>query len=203
MSSVQAFMRVPRFLPLVLLLSACAAHPEKMPAYSPAPPPLARPIPSPIEAQVSAASSPPPSQTLDLAPLPRLTLSPEASAQETLYALRFLEALNTLEHARKLEPERLEAIFNEAILLQEYGTQFESQGNSTALLRAGQLYRLFIARAGEDPEYQEALRAAKLRLSGIEEATICNFRESEAERKKRQAEEMQRRAEEEAELGQN
>ena len=120
-----------------------------------------------------------------------------ASPQEIAAALRFLEAVVELEKTRRAHPDRHEAIFNEAILIQEYGNVIRTKNQELPLVVAIRLYHLFIQQAQGDPDAAEAVRIAKDRLEQIESVTICNFRETEADRKKKEQDEKQRAAEEE------
>lgn len=184
------------FILIALILASCAPRIAREPL---APIPEARPQVEtpPAEAQATP-NTPPVTNEPYLSPLPTPVPRPGDSPQETQAALRFFEALQLLEEARKLDPERNEAIFNEAVLLQEYGRMLDGPNYESGLLRAKQLYQWFLRRAEGQPDQAEAFRAAQLRLSDINDATTCVFRESEAERKARLAEEKQRAAEEEA-----
>lgn len=126
-----------------------------------------------------------------------LVAKPQARPQDIVAALRFLESVAELEKARRAHPERHEALFNEAILIHEYGQLVATESQELPLVVAIRLYRLFIQQAERDPDAADAVRVAKDRLAGIEELTICNFGVTELERKQQAAEEKQRAAEEE------
>lgn len=175
-----------------LAFVGCAAPSQQAPLQVLAQPAEARSI-----ASISTTPAPTPTPNEELAALPEFQPETGAKAEDILAAKRFFEALSVLEQARKLDPERPEAILNEAILLHEYGPALGGNGAERSLLRAMQLYRLFIQKTKENPGYSEELKTAKERLSWIEGALFCQFRETEADRKKRIAEEKQRQAVEE------
>lgn len=179
----------PYLLLFTLAIAGCAAQARQPAPSRPQEAAISRPVPMP--------PSPATTTSENLAPLPEFQPDPTASPADTLAAKRFFEALQALEEARKLDPERPEALLNEAILLHEYGPVLGGNGAERSLLRAMQLYRLFIQMAEANPAYNEEINAAKVRLSWIEDIAYCRFKETEADRKKRIAEEKQREAQEE------
>lgn len=179
----------PYLLLFTLTIAGCAAQARQPAPSRPQEAAISRPVPMP--------PSPATTTSENLAPLPEFQPDPTASPADTLAAKRFFEALQALEEARKLDPKRPEALLNEAILLHEYGPVLGGNGAERSLLRAMQLYRLFIQMAEANPAYNEEINAAKVRLSWIEDMVFCRFRETEADRKKRIAEEKQREAQEE------
>ncbi len=170
----------------ILFLSSCS------------PPPLK-------QLAVTIATSDPTPDARAYTPLPtpttRFTTKSNVSQRDIPQSLRVLESLVELEKARRAFPERHEAIFNEAILLQEYGNYLETENRGAVLQVTIDLFRLYIRQAEADSEAQDAVRIAKERLAGIEQATTCNFKETEADRKQKAAEEKQRAAEAEALVG--
>lgn len=136
-------------------------------------------------------------------PPPRATPKPAvvhyASQREFVAALRFIEALVELERIRQAHPDRHEATYNEAVLLQEYGTLLEVDQHEAAYRAASRLYRLFIQQASSDPDAAYEVYRAKERRDAIDGATTCIFGPAtEADRKRLEQEEKQRAAEEEA-----
>ncbi len=72
-----------------------------------------------------------------------------------------------LNQAKKLEPNRPETYYNEAILTQEFRAKGSEKSAVPALKRAADLYRRFIAKAGNAPRYREAVVRAKERSQDI------------------------------------
>jgi len=86
---------------------------------------------------------------------------------------RAAEAHRLLERARDERPSRPEADFNEARLTEKIDAP--TAADDLEQLRAAQkLYRAFIAKAGDDPAYTDAVRAARERAEDIEQ--IIEFR---------------------------
>jgi tetratricopeptide (TPR) repeat protein len=96
------------------------------------------------------------------------------------------EAQKHLDECKKLDPQRPEAYYNEAILTQEYRAK---RGNPVqGLEKAAAQYREFIAKAGDDPVFAQAVKRSKERTQDIED-TIKFIKEGEeAERAQREAE---------------
>lgn len=131
-------------------------------------------------------------------PQPRSTYESrsELSPRDLPAALRFLEALVELERIRRAHPDRYEATYNEAILVHEYGVLLALEHQEKALLTALNLYKLFIDQAKSDPDAQDQVRRAKDRLSDIENLFFCDFKTPSSERRRIQAEAMEREARE-------
>jgi len=143
---------------------------------------------------------------------PEPTMEPSWSAQlmtprpiapnEIQPALRFLEALAELEKLRKMHPDRHEVIFNEALLVDGYGFTTGVYSSELMLQTTIRLYREFIEKAATDPDAGDAVYIAKNRLREIESIVYCGFtRESEGDRKQKEAEEKQRAAQAEIDQG--
>lgn len=169
---------------LLLLLAGCA------------PPPLKH-----LRAIISNNETPAESSPPSLKREPQPDAIPYAPRSELAAAVRVLEALVELENLRRAYPERHEAIFNEAILLHEYGNYLNLENREMALKVSIDLFHLYIRKAEGDPEARDAVRIAKERLESIEPIIYCNFKETEADRKHREQEEKQRAAEAEAMAG--
>ncbi len=120
-----------------------------------------------------------------------------ASQRDDVAVSRFREALAELEKARREQPERHEAIYNEAILLDEYAMLLGNEDYYRALEYAAELYRIFLEKAANDPDAGDALRIARERLERIRETTHCDFLMTDRQRKNLAIEEKQRAAEEE------
>jgi tetratricopeptide (TPR) repeat protein len=81
-----------------------------------------------------------------------------------------------LDQAKKLDPQRPETYYNEAILTQEFRAK---RGNAVpALEKAAQQYREFVAKAGGDSGFADAVKRSKERTEDIEQ-TIKFIREGE------------------------
>lgn len=141
---------------------------------------------------------PPEPTVLEEKPTPQPSWSyespPDISPRDLPAALRFLEALVELEQLRRTHPERHEAIFNEAVLIQEYGVLVETKHHERTLLAARDLYRLFIDRAHSDPDMRDQVRRAKERLQNIENLYFCDFKTPADERRRIEAEAAEREA---------
>jgi predicted Zn-dependent protease len=75
-----------------------------------------------------------------------------------------------LDHAKKIAPDRPEAYFNQAILVQEYGGRTGKPGDALAsLARAKELYEQFIAKADGAPAFADARDRARDRLKDIQQ----------------------------------
>jgi hypothetical protein len=79
-------------------------------------------------------------------------------------------ATQELERAKQLAPDRPEAYFNQAILVQEYGGRSGKAGEALAsLAKAKGLYEQFIAKADGAPAFADAKERAKDRLKDIQQ----------------------------------
>lgn len=98
-------------------------------------------------------------------------------------------AVAQLEEAKKADPSRPEAYYNEAILTHEFRAKRAAGPSAVPLLeKSTQQYRDFIAKAGDAPEFAEAVKRSKERVQDIED-TIKFIKEGEiAEREAREAE---------------
>lgn len=111
-----------------------------------------------------------------------------------------IEASRELEAARKIDPDRPEAYYNEAVLTQEYG-QEDAKDPDGSLKKASALFATFIekakvARGGPNEGYQESVERAKGRIADINQILI--FRKQTAEEQRRSEEAMKQRQAEEA-----
>lgn len=109
------------------------------------------------------------------------------------------EASQELEAAKRLDPERPEAYYNEAVLTQEYG-QEDAKDPDAQLKKAKALFATFIEKAktarGPKESYQEGVERAKGRMEDI--TRIITFRTQTAEEQRRSEDAMKQRAAEEA-----
>ena len=88
------------------------------------------------------------------------------------------ESEKHLKEARKLAPDRPETYYNEAILTQEFKAKGSQDKAIPALERAAKIYRDFIAKAGSDPIFAEAVKRSKDRSQDIED-TVKFIKEGE------------------------
>lgn len=87
-----------------------------------------------------------------------------------------------LDAAKKIDPNRPETYYNEAILTQEYKAKGDPAKAVPALQKAAELYRQFVSKAGSDPGFAEAVKRAKDREEDIT-ATVKFIKEGEEARK--------------------
>ncbi len=172
------------FAPAMSLLVGCASQPHH-----------------PSDAHFGQWAFVPPEPTvLEEKPTPQPSWTyesrPDISPRDLPAALRFLEALVELERIRRGHPERSEAVFNEAILIQEYGVLLETKHHETTLLVARNLYRHFLGGAKSDPDMHDQVRRAKDRLMDIENLYFCDFKTPASERRRIEAEAAEREARE-------
>lgn len=165
-----------------------------LPACAPAPLKQAKIVVTTHESQSPAPTEPPEPELFWSAPL----ASPRPLAPNEIQpALRFLESLVELEKLRKMHPDRHEVIFNEALLVDGYGFTTGVYPTELMIQTTLRLYRQFIEKAAKDPDAKDAVSIAKARVREID-VLHCGFtKESEADRKLREAEEKQRAAMEE------
>ena len=77
------------------------------------------------------------------------------------------EAEKHLETAKKVAPDRPETYYNEAILTQEFKAKGSQEKAIPALEQAAKIYQQFIAKAGNDPAFAEAVKRSKERTQDI------------------------------------
>lgn len=104
------------------------------------------------------------------------------------------DASNELAAARKVAPERPETYYNEAILTQEYKSKAGGKAAEGALNAAKALFNQFIQKAGSAPEFADAVKGSKDRMSEIDQILEFN-KQTEAEQKLAEQEQKQREAE--------
>ncbi len=178
----------------VFLALGCAAKPSaKVVAapvvqLDPSPPPRVDAVASSVPAASSA-----PSPRFE----PRYELPPLSGTDPAHQRLR--ASLDALEAARRAEPERPEVYYNEALLLLYYASLFEGTlGYQQALLRAQEMFGLFVRIAGDDPEFARDVARANNWLAELDTSTHCSF-ESPRDHARSEAEMRNREAEKEAE----
>ena len=108
------------------------------------------------------------------------------------------ESQKHLDKCKSIDSARPEAFYNEAILAQEFRAKGESSKAIPALEAAARIYREFVAKAGDNPVYKEAVKVSEERSEDIE-ATIKFIREGEEAKRQAELEEKRRKADEKAE----
>jgi Tfp pilus assembly protein PilF len=99
-----------------------------------------------------------------------LALAIRGQIDETNEPERVAAATKELERAEQLAPDRPEAWFNQAILVQEYGSRAAARREGPdSLTRAKGLYERFLAKADGAPAFAEARERAKGRLQDIQQ----------------------------------
>lgn len=87
-----------------------------------------------------------------------------------------------LDECKKIEPDRAETYYNEAILTQEYKAKGAQQSAVPMLKKAADIYRTFISKAGNSDVFAAAVKRAKERTQDIDD-TVKFIEEGEAARK--------------------
>jgi tetratricopeptide (TPR) repeat protein len=115
------------------------------------------------------------------------------------YEKNVSEAQTHLDAAKKLEPNRAEAFYNEAILTEEYRAKRapNEEAQIAAFDKAISMYESFIKNAGGKSAYSDAVKVSKDRIQDIKD--IKQFMVESKEMAKQQAEmDKQMKADEEA-----
>ena len=113
-----------------------------------------------------------------------LALAVRGQIGDSNFEKNVAEAEQLLEKARKLDPNRPETYYNEAILVEEFkarGGDFAK--NEPVLLKAKSLFGEFTTKASGKEEYAEAVKRAKERMEEIDQK-IKFAKQSEEDRKK-------------------
>ncbi len=96
-----------------------------------------------------------------------LALALRGEINDSNFDKNVAEAQSELDAAKKLDPNRPETYYNEAILTQEYKSKGAEDKAIPALKKAAELYRQFASKAGTDPAFAEAVKRAKDREQDI------------------------------------
>jgi hypothetical protein len=116
------------------------------------------------------------------------------------------EAQKYLDEAKKIDGQRGESYYNEAILTHEFRAKRAGEKAIPVLEKAAEQYRDFVSKAGDEPVFGPAVKRSKERIQDIED-TIKFLRDgeqaakdaAEAEKEaKKQAEEAKKQADEDA-----
>ncbi len=89
------------------------------------------------------------------------------------------EAQKHLDEAKKLEPKRPEAFYNEAILTEEFRAKRAASEEATIATfnKAKEQYQSFVSNAGSNDAFADAVKVSKERIEDID-ATIAFMKES-------------------------
>jgi tetratricopeptide (TPR) repeat protein len=79
------------------------------------------------------------------------------------------ESQKHLDECKRIDPSRPEAYYNEAILTQEYRAKGEQTSVIPMLDKAAEMYRQFVAKAGSDATFAEAVKRANDRTRDIQD----------------------------------
>ncbi|MFO0762432.1 MAG: hypothetical protein U0359_38695 [Byssovorax sp.] len=126
-----------------------------------------------------------------------LALALRGGIDDTNFDKMVKEAAAELDAAKKLAPERPDAYYNDAILTQEYKSKSGGGNPEPELLNAKGLFSQFIQKAGSAPEYADAVKRSKDRMSEIDQIIDFNHKSAD-QRKAAEAEAKQRQAEADA-----
>ena len=118
-----------------------------------------------------------------------LALAIRGGINDSNFDKNVAESLKELETAKKLDPERAETYYNQAILVQEFKARQGSGSNEKILQEARGIFDQFVQKAGGKAEFGDAVKRSKERMKDIDD--IIAFNKQTAEEKKR-LEEMQR-----------
>jgi tetratricopeptide (TPR) repeat protein len=126
-----------------------------------------------------------------------LALSLRGSTDDSNFEKNVKEAAEELAKAKALQPDRPETYYNEAILTQEYKAKSGGATAEAEQLNAKKLFAEFIQKAGSAPEFADAVKRSKDRMSEIDQVIAFN-KQSAEERKRAEADAKQKAAEAEA-----
>jgi tetratricopeptide (TPR) repeat protein len=96
-----------------------------------------------------------------------LALAIRGQINDSNFDQRVNEAQAELEQCKKLAPDRAETLYNEAILTQEYKAKSGDKNAIPMLEQASAIYDNFVARAGGQPEFADAVKRARDRSQDI------------------------------------
>jgi tetratricopeptide (TPR) repeat protein len=111
-----------------------------------------------------------------------LALALRGQINDSNWDKQIAESEKHLLEARKIAPDRPETYYNEAILTQEFKAKGSQEKAISALEKAAQIYKDFIAKAGSDPAYAQAVKRSKERAQDIVD-TVKFIKEGEEIRK--------------------
>jgi len=110
-----------------------------------------------------------------------LALALRGAIDDSNFDKNVAEAQAQLEECKKIDPDRPETYYNEAILTQEYRAKGSQQAAVPMLKKAAEIYKTFIGKASGD-QFAAAVKRAKERTQDIAD-TVKFIEEGEAARK--------------------
>jgi tetratricopeptide (TPR) repeat protein len=124
-----------------------------------------------------------------------LALAYRGQIDDSNFAEYVKKAQQELDKCKGIDPQRPETYYNEAILTQEYRAKGSQESAIPMLEKAAQVYRDFVAKAGSDPKFEQAVKRAQERQQDIDDMVkfiregqaAAAQAEAEAKRKKRAA----------------
>jgi tetratricopeptide (TPR) repeat protein len=111
-----------------------------------------------------------------------LALALRGAIDDSNFDKNVAAAQSELDECKKLEPDRAETYYNEAILTQEYKAKGSGQSAVPNLKKAADIYKTFVGKAGNTDVFAAAVKRAKERSQDIED-TVKFIEEGEAARK--------------------
>jgi tetratricopeptide (TPR) repeat protein len=111
-----------------------------------------------------------------------LALALRGAIDDSNYDKNVASSEAELEECRKIDPERAETYYNEAILTQEYRSKGSSDQAVPMLKKAAEIYRTFISKAASNEGFAAAVKRAKERTKDIDD-TVKFVIEGEAAKK--------------------
>jgi tetratricopeptide (TPR) repeat protein len=96
-----------------------------------------------------------------------LALAMRGQIDDSNYDKYVAETQKYLDEARKIDSARAETYYNEAILTQEYKAKGEQKAAIPMLEKAKDMYKQFVAKAGSDPAFADAVKRSNERIQDI------------------------------------
>jgi cytochrome c-type biogenesis protein CcmH/NrfG len=126
-----------------------------------------------------------------------LALALRGQVNDSNFDKQVAAAAASLEAAKKVAPDRPETYYNEAILTQEFKAKSGGKSAEKPLNDAKALFSQFVTKAGSAPEFADAVKRSKERMTEIDQIISFN-KQTEAERKAAEADAKTKAAEQEA-----
>ncbi len=129
-----------------------------------------------------------------------LALAVRGQIDDTNFDKNVAEASKLLATAKSIDPERPETYYNEAILTQEFKARSGGGNAKPILLQAKALFQKFVDKAGSAEAFADSVKRANERMEDIDriikfnEQTAKEQARMEAERKRREAEDMKKKS---------
>jgi len=111
-----------------------------------------------------------------------LALALRGSIDDSNFDKNVAEAQAELDECKKLDPERAETYYNEAILTQEYRAKGSQEQAVPMLEKAAEIYKTFVSKASGNDAFSAAVKRAKERSQDIQD-TVDFIKQGEAAKK--------------------